>query len=80
MNVLDLVRDYFIDQEDTMKKLITFFRNLVMESKAEQQADSTRYERSVKRIAYRNGKRSRSLKTKFGDIILNKPDFREKPF
>jgi putative transposase len=80
MDVLDLVRDYFIDQEDTMKKLITFFLNLVMESEAEQQAGATRYERSVKRTAHRNGKRSRSLKTKYGDIILDKPDFREKPF
>ena len=80
MDVLDLVRDYFIDQEDTTKKLITFFLNLVMESEAEQQAGATRYERSEKRTAHRNGKRSRSLKTKYGDIVLDKPDFREKPF
>lgn len=80
MDVLDLIRDYFIDQEDTMKKLITFFLNLVMESEAEQQTGATRYERSEKRIAHRNGKRSRSLKTKYGDIELDKPELREQPF
>jgi len=80
MEVLDLVRDYFIDQDETMKKLITFFLNLVMESEAEQQAGATRYERSENRTAHRNGKRSRSLKTKYGDIVLDKPEFREKPF
>ena len=80
MDVLDLIRDYVIDQEDTMKKLITFFLNLVMEHEAEQQIGATRYERSDKRKAHRNGKRSRCLKTKYGDIVLDKPDLREKPF
>jgi len=80
MDVLDLVRDYFIDQDDAMKKLITFFLNLVMESEAEEQAGASRYERSENRTAHRNGKRSRTLKTKLGDIILDNPDLREKPF
>lgn len=80
MDVLDLIRDYVIDQEDTMKKLITFFLNLVMEHEAEQQVGATRYERSDKRKAHRNGKRSRCLKTKYGDLVLDKPDLREKPF
>jgi putative transposase len=80
MDILDLIRDYIVDQEDAMKKLMTFFLNLVLESEAEQQAGATRYERTEKRNAHRNGKRSRSLKTKYGDIVLDKPEFREKPF
>ena len=80
MDVLDLIRDYVIDQEDTMKKLITIFLNLVMEHEAEQQVGATRYERSDKRKAHRNGKCSRCLKTKYGDIVLEKPDLRGKAF
>jgi putative transposase len=63
-----------------MKKLITFFLNLVMESEAEQQAGAIQYGHSENRKAYHNGKRSRFLKTRYGDIVLDKPDFREKPF
>lgn len=36
MNILDFVRDYLTNQDEAMKKLITFFLNLVMESELEQ--------------------------------------------
>jgi len=80
MNLLDFVRDYLTDQDEAMKKLITLFLNLVMEYELEQQTGTSRYERSDNRTAHRNGKRSRTLKTKYGDIVLDKPDIREKPF
>lgn len=80
MEVLDLVRDYLIDQDETIKKLITLFLNLVMEIELEQQTGVSRYERSKNRIAHRNGKRRRTLKTKHGNIELEKPEIRGKPF
>ena len=80
MNILDFVRDYLTDQDEAMKKLITFFLNRVMESELEQQTGTSRYEHSETRTAYRNGKRSRILKTRHGDITLNKPDIRGKLF
>ena len=63
-----------------MKKLITIFLNLVMELELEQQVGATAYERTENRVAHRNGKRSRTLKTRYGDLILDKPEIREKPF
>jgi len=80
MNILDFVRDYLTDQDEAMKKLLTFFLNLVMEYELDQQTGASRYEHSETRTAYRNGKRSRTLKTRHGDIIIEKPDLREKPF
>ncbi len=80
MDLLDFVQEYLADQDEAMKKLITFFLNLVMEFELEQQTGTSRYERSESRTAHRNGKRSRTLKTRHGDIILDKPDLREKPF
>lgn len=80
MNTLDFVRDYFTDQDEAMKKLIAFFLNLDMEYELEQQTGNSRYEHLETRTAYRKGKRSRTLKTRHGDITPNKPDIREKPF
>ena len=80
MDLLDFIQEYLADQDEAMKKLITFFLNLVMEFELEQQTGTSRYERSESRTAHRNGKRSRTLKTRHGDIILDKPDLREKPF
>ncbi|WP_319580207.1 IS256 family transposase [uncultured Methanospirillum sp.] len=80
MDLLDFIEEYLADQDEAMKKLITFFLNLVMEFELEQQTGTSRYERSENRTAHRNGKRSRTLKTRHGDIILDKPDLREKPF
>lgn len=80
MLIMDLVKDYLVDQDDGMKAFITFFLNLVMQYEAEQQSNAGRYERTDARTATRNGYKSRGLKTRFGDITLSKPEFREKPF
>lgn len=77
---LQLLEDYLIDQDDGLKKLLTWFLNLVMQLEAIQQADAEPYQRSESRKAHRNGYKERSLKTRVGEIRLNKPQFREIPF
>jgi len=77
---IELVEDYLIDQDDGIKKLLTWFLNLVMQLEAIQQADAEPYQRIDSRKAHRNGYKERSLKTRVGDIRLKKPQFREIPF
>ena len=80
MSIIDFVQDYLTDQDDGMKAFITFFLNLVMQYEAEQQAGARRYQRTKHRIARRNGTKPRNLKTRFGELTLTKPEFREQPF
>lgn len=77
---LELLEDYLIDQDDGLKKLLTWFLNLVMQLEAIQQADAEPYQRSDSRKAHRNGYKERSLKTRVGELRLKKPQFREIPF
>jgi transposase-like protein len=76
----DLLEDYFIDQEDGLKKLLTWFLNLVMQFEAMEQIDAEPYQRVGSRKAHRNGYKERSLKTRVGELRLKKPQFREIPF
>ena len=76
----DLLEDYFVDQEDGLKKLLTWFLNLVMQFEAMEQIDAEPYQRVGSRKAYRNGYKERSLKTRVGELTLKKPQFREIPF
>lgn len=80
MDIFELMEDYLIDQEDGMKKLLTWFLNMVMQLEAIQQSGAESYERNDERTAHRNGYKKRSLKTRVGEISLNKPQFREKAF
>ena len=80
MDPLALIEDYLSDQENGMKNLITGFLNQVMLAEALQQAGAAQYERTDARKAHRNGYKDRSLKTRYGDLILRKPQFREVPF
>lgn len=80
MSIMDFVKDYVVDQDEGMKAFITFFLNLVMQYEAEQQSCAGRYERTDSRTATRNGYKERGLKTRYGDLTLQKPEFREKPF
>ncbi len=75
-----LLEDYLIDQEDGLKKLLTWFLNLVMQFEAMEQIDAEPYERIDTRKAHRNGYKERSLKTRVGELKLKKPQFREKSF
>jgi len=63
-----------------MQNLITWFLNLVMQVEALHQAQADPYERTVTRCAHRNGYKERSLKTRFGELSLREPQFRELPF
>jgi putative transposase len=63
-----------------MRKLTAWLLNEVMQVEAANQIQARPYERTGKRRAHRNGTRKRSLKTVHGDIVLDKPQFREFPF
>jgi len=77
---LSAIDDYLNDQSEGMRNLVTWFLNLVMQLEALQQAGADRHERTETRTAHRNGTRDRSLRTRYGDITLTKPQFRERPF
>jgi putative transposase len=77
---ISLLEDYLIDQEEGLKKLLTWFLDLVMQLEAVQQAEAEPYERVKSRKAHRNGYKERSLKTRVGELRLRKPQFREISF
>jgi transposase-like protein len=77
---IQFLEDYLIDQEDGLKKLLTWFLNLVMQLEAMDQVDAEPYQRVDSRKAHRNGYKDRSLKTRVGELKLKKPQFREISF
>jgi len=80
MNMYELAQDYLSDPSGAMIALLTTFLNMVMRCEAEKQAGAGYYERSEYRTATRNGYSERGLITRFGELKLQKPEFREKPF
>ena len=80
MDPLAFIADYLSEQEDGMKKLITGFLNQAMLQEALQQAEATPYERTDAWKAHRNGYKDRSPNTRYSDLALRKPQFREFPF
>ncbi|AKB35230.1 Mobile element protein [Methanosarcina siciliae C2J] len=80
VDLFTLIKDYLVDQEDGIRHLITWFLNLVMEEEALLQAGAQRYERTDSRKASRNGYKPRTLLTRYGELELLKPQFREFPF
>lgn len=80
MDPFAFIADYLSDSENGMKNLITWFLNQAMLQEALQQAGADSYERTDARKAHRNGYKDRSLKTRYGETILRKPQFRELPF
>jgi len=80
MNTSELAEDYLVDRNEGMRKLVTWFLNEVMQQEALDQSQAQPYERTVRRRAQRNGTRKRTLKTLNGEVILDKPQFREFPF
>ena len=56
MEIFELIEDYLIDQDDGLKKLLTWFLNLVMQL----------------------GYKDRSLKPRVGELILKKPQLRDR--
>jgi transposase-like protein len=77
---IEFLEDYLIDQEDGLKKLLTWFLNLVMQLEAKEQINAEPYQRVETRKAHRNGYKERSLKTRVGELKLKKPQFRELSF
>jgi len=77
---LPCIGDYLSDKDEGMRNRITWFLNEVMQTKANHQAGANPYERTAARNCHRNGTRSRSLTTRYGDVTLTKPQFRERPF
>jgi transposase-like protein len=80
MESLDPIINYLVDPNSGLKLLITEFLNVVMQYEAYQQSGTLPYERGPQRKAHRNGTRPRTLKTRVGEITLDKPQFREFPF
>jgi len=80
MDTSGLIEDYLIDRNEGMKQVLTWFLNQVMQQEALNQIRALPYERTGQRKARRNGTRKRSLKTIHGEVILDKPQFREVPF
>ena len=80
MNLKEVVLNYLTNNDEGMKHLITWFLNEVMQEEADQQAGAERYRRTSSRKTYRNGHRKRTLKTRHGEVILNKPQLRDIPF
>jgi transposase-like protein len=80
MNLYDLLEDYFVDKEDAVRTLITWFLNQVMEVEALQQSGAEKYERNENRKAQRNGYKKRSFTTRHGKLELLKPQLRDVPF
>lgn len=80
MNSKDLVADYLIDNQEGMKKVITWFLNKVMEEEALEQSGAYRYQRTESRRSYRNGTRPRTLLSRYGRLDLTKPLLRTIPF
>jgi len=80
VNLFSFIKDYFVDQKAGIRQLITWFLNLVMEEEFFLQSGAQRYERTDSRKASRNGYKPRNLLTKYGELGLLKPQFREFPF
>ena len=80
MESLEPIINYLVDPNSGLKQVITGFLNAVMQYEAYQQSGILPYERSPQRKAHRNGTRSRTLKSRVGEITLEKPQFREIPF
>jgi putative transposase len=80
MGPIDILQDYLIDQEAGLKELLTWFLNQVMLLEALQQTGAEPYQRTDGRRFHRNGYKKRSLKTRAGEITLDKPQLRECSF
>lgn len=80
MQSLEPVINYLVDPNSGLKQVMTEFLNAVMLFEAYLQSGAHPYERTHQRKAHRNGTRPRTLKTRIGEITLDKPQFREFPF
>ncbi|OPY29407.1 MAG: Transposase, Mutator family [Methanocella sp. PtaU1.Bin125] len=80
VDVLLLFLKYLRQDDDGMKNILTWLYNAIMQVEAELQAGCSSYERNNDRRLHRNGYKKRTLKTVHGDLVLDKPQFREEGF
>ena len=80
MDPLEFIPNYLCEQDACLRDVVVWFLNRVLLEEAFQQCGCTPYKRTPVRQARCNGFKPRTLKTKYCDLILNKPQFREKPF
>ena len=78
--VKEIISIFLKDSKEGKKELVEWFLNNVMEEEARIQLSSIPYERTEERKGYRNGSRTRKLKTVNGELELKKPQIREFPF
>ena len=76
----EIISSFLKDSKEGKKHLVEWFLNSVMEEETRIQVSSLPYERTEERKGYRNGSRSRRLKTVDGKLELKKPQIREFPF
>lgn len=79
-SVLLLFLKYLKEDDDGMKSILTWLYNAIMKVEAEIQAGCKEYERCEERRLHRNGYKKRSLTTRHGALVLDKPQFREEGF
>ena len=80
MDPLEFIPNYLCDQDSGLRNVVVWFLNRVLLEEAFQQCGCTSYERMPVLQARRNGFKPCTLKTKYGDLVLNKPQYLEKPF
>ena len=80
MSLTELLSDYLVDQKTCLRSLLTWFLNEVMQLEVHDQAGAEPYQREEGRKAYRNGYKSRTLKTRLGELTLSKPQLRGTAF
>ena len=68
-----IISSFLQDSKDGKKKLLEWLLNNVMEEEARVHLSSMSYERNEERKGYRNGSRTRKLKTVDGALELKKP-------
>lgn len=80
IDISSFVLKYLSQDEEAMKSLMAMFLNKMMQAEADQQAGCQPYERSQDRLDYRNGYKPRQLTTRFGKVVLQKPQLRNSEF
>jgi putative transposase len=76
----DLIGHYLSDENHTAAEFMTWFLNRILLEEASRQSETILKETGDPKQTYRNGYKPRTLKTKNGELLLNKPQFRYHPF
>jgi putative transposase len=80
IDISEFVLKYLSRDEEAMRSLVAMFLNKVMQAEADRQVGCEPYERCEERLDYRNGYKPRQLTTRFGKVVLAKPQLRNSEF